>query len=70
LALTVLSEFTTGSMIAPQLSFSISSAVTFAALLLYGPLPAALAAIVGGLVSTAVRTWIDRRHGRPRGVPF
>lgn len=70
IALTVLGEFTTGATIAPQLSFSIASSVTFAALLLYGPLPAVVPAMIGGFVSTAVRTHMDRRHGRPRGAPF
>ena len=41
LVLVVVSEFATGTALAPQFSFSISSAVSFAALLVFGPLPAA-----------------------------
>lgn len=70
LILTIISEFTTGATIAPQMSFSISSSVNFAALLLYGPLPATLIATVGGLVSTAVRAVQDLLRGRARGAPF
>jgi signal transduction histidine kinase len=70
LALTVVSEFTTGTTIVPQLSFSISSAITFASLLLYGPLPAALPAFAGGLVSTGVRSWKDKRQGRQSSASF
>jgi hypothetical protein len=54
IGLVVVAELTTIEVFMPQILFSISSAVTLATLLLFGPLPAALAAMVGGLVITLV----------------
>jgi signal transduction histidine kinase len=59
--LIVIAEFTTTEFIAPEISFSISTAVSFATLLLFGPLPAALVAMCGGLVSTLVSV-IERKR--------
>jgi hypothetical protein len=54
IGLVVIAELTTSEAFVPQVLFSISSAITFATLLLFGPLPAALVAMVGGLVITLV----------------
>jgi hypothetical protein len=62
--LVVAAELTTIELLMPQILFSISSAVTFATLLLFGPLPAALAAMVGGLVITLVAHRRQARSGR------
>ncbi|MBC7252279.1 MAG: HAMP domain-containing histidine kinase [Anaerolineae bacterium] len=70
LGLAHIAEVTSSETLAPQIAFSISSAVTFASILLFGPLPAALVAITGGLVTTVVRDFNDKRRGRPSGVPL
>jgi signal transduction histidine kinase len=71
IGLVVVAELTTTEFIAPQISFSISSAVAFASLLLFGPLSAALVAMCGGLVSTLVSVIERRRQAEPTGgVPF
>ena len=71
IGLAILAELTTTEVIAPQISFSISSAVVFATLLLLGPLPAALVAMGGGLVSTLVSVIERRRQAEPTGdAPF
>jgi signal transduction histidine kinase len=61
--LVIIAELTTSEIFAPQIYFSMSAACVFAALLLLGPLPAALVAMSGGLVSTLVD---DRRQARAR----
>jgi signal transduction histidine kinase len=66
----LVAELTTSEVIAPQMAFSMSSAVVFAPLVLFGPLPAALVGIVGGFATTLVRDLEDRRHGRGGRAPF
>ncbi len=71
LGLIVVAELTTIETIAPQVSFSSSSAVIFATLLLFGPLPAALVAMCGGLVTTLVSVIERKRQAEPTGhAPF
>jgi hypothetical protein len=65
--LVVVAELTTIEVFAPQVLFSIASAVIFATLLLFGPFPATLVAIVGGLTITLVA---DRRQARPGRAPL
>jgi len=67
--LVTIAELTTSGTLAPQIVFSMSSAVVFAALLLFGSLPAALAAIVGSIVTTLMAEVGDRQRGRSR-APF
>jgi signal transduction histidine kinase len=66
IGLVVVAESTTSQVIAPQMAFSMSSAVVFASLLLFGPLPAGMVGIVGGLTTTLVKDLDDRRQGRSR----
>jgi hypothetical protein len=69
ISLVAIAELTTIDVFAPQMVFSISSAICFATLLLFDISPAALAGIVGGLAMT-LRTEIANRHqDRPR-APF
>jgi len=63
-------ELTTSAGLAPQMAFSMSSAVVFAPLVLFGPLPAAFVGIVGGLTTTLVRSLNDRRQGIENRAPF
>jgi hypothetical protein len=70
LVLVTIAEWTNIEVFASKMVISISSAVAFAALLLFGPLPAALVHIVGGLAATAVNARRDRRQGVSRGTPF
>lgn len=67
IALAIVAELTTSENLTPQLFFSMSSAVTFASLLVFGPLPTVLVAMTGGLVSTLV---IDRRRARSGRAPL
>ena len=67
IGLVLVAELTTSEAFMPQVLLSMSSAVTFATLLLFGPLPAALVAIVGGLVTTLV---MNRRQARPSRAPL
>jgi signal transduction histidine kinase len=53
----------------PQLSFSISSAVFFATMLIFGPWAGALAGAVGGAVATIMREIADHDCDRKR-APF
>jgi hypothetical protein len=62
--LVILAELTTLEVLIPHMSLSISSAITFAALLLLGPLPAALLAMLGGLAMTVVMEVGARRRGK------
>jgi len=55
-ALVIVAELTTSQGLAPQVSLSMSSAVVFATLLLFGPWPATLVSAVGGLFSTIMAT--------------
>jgi signal transduction histidine kinase len=63
-ALVVLAELATSEAFMPQVLFSISSAVYFASLLLYGPMAAVLVAMVGGLVITLVAHTRQERASR------
>jgi hypothetical protein len=67
IGLIALAELTTFEVFTSQLLLSISSAVTFASLLLFGPLTAGLVAMVGGLVITLVAEW---RRTRSDNAPF
>ncbi len=64
--LCVVAELTTSSSLMPQMLFSMSSAVTFATLFLFGPLPATLVAMAGGVAITLVADMANRRRDRPR----
>jgi signal transduction histidine kinase len=66
IALVIIAELTTSVGFVPQMVFSMSSAASFATLLLFGPLPAALAAMVGSILTTFVTEVADRRQERPR----
>jgi signal transduction histidine kinase len=68
--LVFVAELTTSEVIAPQMAFSMSSAVVFSSLLLFGPLPAAFVAGIGGFTTTLVRDRDDRRRDRGSRVPF
>jgi hypothetical protein len=70
LGLVAVAEWTSTEVFASEIAFSISSAVSFATLLLYGPLLAALVGTVGGLVATTVKAVLDRRQNKSRGTPF
>lgn len=64
--LIVITELTTSVGFAPQIVFSMSSAVGFTILLLFGPYPAALAAMMGSILTTLVAEIADRQRDRPR----
>jgi signal transduction histidine kinase len=66
IVLVIVAELTTSVGFVPQMVFSMSSAICFAALLLFGPLPAALVAMVGSILTTFVAEVADRRQERPR----
>ena len=66
IALVILAELTTSVGFVPQMVFSMSSAASFATMLLFGPLPAALAAMIGSILTTFVAEVVDRRQERPR----
>lgn len=68
--LVFLAELATSEVIAPEMAFSMSSAVGFASLLRLGPLPAALVGASGGLFTTVVKEIADIRRSRPRGAPL
>jgi signal transduction histidine kinase len=63
-------ELTTSASLQPEILFSIGSAVTFASLLLFGTLPAALVAMIGGLITTLVNDFRGKRQKRPSSSPF
>jgi len=65
--LVVIAELMTSETFTPQLLFSMSGAVTFATLLLFGTWPTVLVAMVGGLVTTLV---MQRRQARPGRAPL
>jgi signal transduction histidine kinase len=69
IVLVIVAELTTSVGFAPQMVFSMSSIASFAMLLRFGPLPAALAAMLGSILTTLMTEIADRRRGRPR-VPF
>lgn len=62
--LVVLAEFTSSVLLAAQMVFSMSTAVTFAMLLLFGPLPAVLGSMAGSIAVTFVTCVKDLRAGR------
>ena len=64
--LIILAELTTSESFFSEISFSISSAVSFASLLVFGPLPAGLVAAIGGLVTTLVSDYTRLRENKPR----
>ena len=64
LALVILVELSNSTSLQPQVLFSMSSAVTFATLLLLGLFPAVLVAIVGGLVITIGSGITSQRQGQ------
>lgn len=66
IALVIIAELTTSVGFVPQMVFSMSSAICFAALLLFGPLPAALVAMVGSILTTFVAEVASRRQERSR----
>jgi len=66
ITLVVVAELTTSGAFAPQIVFSMSSAIYFATLTLFGSLPAALTAMVGSIATTLIAEIADRRRGRPR----
>ena len=70
IALAILTELTTSENFAPQMFFSMSAAVTFASLLLFGPLPTVLVAMSGGLVSTLVMDRHSEHQARPGRAPL
>lgn len=66
IGLVVITELMTTASLRAQIAFSMSSAVTFATLLLFGLSSAALTATAGGLAITLVQDIIDRRQSRSR----
>jgi two-component sensor histidine kinase len=64
LGLVIIAEVTTSEVFLPQISFSTSSAAIFATMLVLGPLPAALVAMVGGLVTSVAANVVYRRRER------
>jgi signal transduction histidine kinase len=66
IALVIIAELTTSVGFVPQMVFSMSSAASFATLLVFGPLPAALAAMVGSVLTTVVAEVVAIRQGRQR----
>ncbi len=64
--LVIIAESTTSVGFVPQMVFSMSSAISFAALVLFGPLPAALVAMIGSILTTFVTEVSSRRQERPR----
>jgi two-component sensor histidine kinase len=70
IVLVIIAELTTSGVFAPQMTFSMSAAVAFSILFLFGPLPAALGGIAGGITVTCVTEVADRRRGRSRAPLF
>jgi two-component sensor histidine kinase len=64
LGLIIIAELTSSEAIAPQMLFSVSSAVAVATLLLFGPLAAALAYMIGGMVITLAADRLKIRSSR------
>ncbi len=67
IVLTIVAELTTSESLAPQIFFSMSAAVAFASLLLFGPSPTILVAMIGSLVSTVV---MERRSEHQARAPL
>jgi two-component sensor histidine kinase len=68
MGLVVIAELLTSETFAPQIAWSVSTAVTFAMLLLYGQLAGALGSMLGGLIATLVVYAKDLREGRSRST--
>jgi hypothetical protein len=68
IGLVIAAELTVIEAIVPQVVFSISAPIAFAALLLLGPLPAALIGMVGGLANTLIKDIMNRRHQKSSSV--
>jgi signal transduction histidine kinase len=66
IGLAVVAELTTSGVFVPQMVISMSSAVYLATFLIFGPLPAALAGMAGGVVMTLMTEVGDRQRGRAR----
>jgi signal transduction histidine kinase len=64
--LVIVAELTTSVVFVPQMVFSMSSAASFATLLLFGPLPAALAAMTGSVLTTIMTEITNKQRERPR----
>ena len=65
----ILAELTTTRVFAEEMAFSMSWPVTFAALFLFGPVPASLVAMMASFVMTIVSELDERRKDKP-GLPF
>jgi signal transduction histidine kinase len=66
IALVIIAELTTSGGFMPQMVFSMSSAISFAALLLFGSLPGALVAMIGSILITLVADFTTGPQQRPR----
>ncbi len=69
IGLVVIAELTTIETVTAHHLYSMSSACVFATLLLLGSLPATLAAMAGGLITTLVTDRRDRRQAKPITFP-
>lgn len=70
IGLALVAEFTTSESMESKVAFSISAAVYFAVLLLWGAFPAALVAMLGGFVTTLVFELTHTRQQMSAGAPF
>lgn len=70
IGLIALAELSTTGGFLPQMVFSVSMTVTFAALLLFGPLAAALGSMAGGASVSLISELRDRRSGREAEAPL
>jgi signal transduction histidine kinase len=64
--LVIVAELTTSVGFVPQMAFSMSSAASFATLILFGPLPAALAAMIGSILATIMTEVANKQRERQR----
>ena len=69
IAFVTLAELTTSEVFTSQIAFSISSAIIFATLLLFGPFPAAVIAMVSGLAATLIIDLSRKRLPQPGSAP-
>jgi len=69
-ALVILAELTTSDTFTPHIAFTVSSAIYFSALLLFGTASGALVGMVGGAVATAATDYDQKKHGRASAVPL
>lgn len=68
--LVTISQLTTSTALTPEIAFSVGSVVTFATLLLFDPLAAALVGSVGGFLSSLMTHISAVRRGQPSRVPL